>query len=253
MTTIPCKWCGDQTDMLGIKECEGCWEMRSRMMRRPAVAMKILKKSYWPDRSEERFDRAQFDGWSHDEMVDAYVGSNIYAAQLETEMAKPKSILVPMLADVERFLQTVIDLPIPSSPKSLSLARKSYALAHMFEEITEFASANIMADETDALIDLVYVALGRLVEMGIAPVALFGEVHAANMRKERGTVAKRPYSLGHDAVKPPGWTGPDVAKLLRITWDDVELLTNHKETLIATIMRNADGRYGGIVKEDEGE
>lgn len=29
--TIPCKWCGKQTPMLGTKMCNGCWELDTRI------------------------------------------------------------------------------------------------------------------------------------------------------------------------------------------------------------------------------
>ena len=31
--TVECKWCGEQTDATALKECAGCWELRSRMER----------------------------------------------------------------------------------------------------------------------------------------------------------------------------------------------------------------------------
>jgi len=33
-----------------------------------------------------RFDRKQFDGWSHEKMVDAYIGARMYAMDLEAEV-----------------------------------------------------------------------------------------------------------------------------------------------------------------------
>ena len=43
----------------------------------------------------------------------------------------------------------------------------------------------------------------------------FEEVHAANMRKERGTAVTSKYGNSFDIVKPAGWTGPDGAKVLK--------------------------------------
>lgn len=40
--TISCKWCGMQTHMLGTKECNRCWELRSRVERDPKLATEML-------------------------------------------------------------------------------------------------------------------------------------------------------------------------------------------------------------------
>lgn len=40
--TIPCKWCGTQTDFLGTKCCHGCWELSSRIESEPELAQRIL-------------------------------------------------------------------------------------------------------------------------------------------------------------------------------------------------------------------
>lgn len=132
---------------------------------------------------------------------------------------------------VERFNREVIRLPIPDEPTRLSEERKRYAIDHLNEEVNEFEDATDLADEVDALVDLVYVALGRLVEMGVAPEPVFMEVHLANMRKERGEVAKRPSSLGHDAVKPDDWVAPDLVPYLDVTRGDLMVLRDWKNLI----------------------
>lgn len=122
--------------------------------------------------------------------------------------------LTRMIEQARRFAQEVIGLPIPVKPTQLDYDRKQWAMHALREELVEFRDATTIEDEADALIDLSYFALGRLVEMGLSPTALFDEVHAANMRKRRGKLSKRPGSLGHDAVKPEGWTPPTLAPYL---------------------------------------
>lgn len=39
---VPCKWCSNPTRMTGTKECNNCWEMRSRMQSNMVVARRIL-------------------------------------------------------------------------------------------------------------------------------------------------------------------------------------------------------------------
>lgn len=43
---------------------------------------------------------------------------------------------------------------------------------------------------------------------------LFLDVHAANMRKERGTAHTSKYGNSYDIVKPAGWVGPNGAAIL---------------------------------------
>lgn len=114
----------------------------------------------------------------------------------------------------ERFAVEVLGLPIPETPTRLDTGRKDWALSALTEELQEFRDATTLEEEADALIDLSYFALGRIVEMGLAPSALFDEVHNANMRKVRGELSKRPNSKGYDARKPEDWVPPFLEPLL---------------------------------------
>lgn len=77
----------------------------------------------------------------------------------------------------------------------------------MMEELTEFLGAKTIADQADAMIDLIYFAYGTLYKMGVDADQCFSIVHSANMQKTMG-VTKR----GHDddAAKPEGWTPPNL-------------------------------------------
>lgn len=134
--------------------------------------------------------------------------------------------LIPdLLAMTERFNRQIIGLPIPPEPTRLDPDRKRWSSGALSEELTEFMDAETLEDEVDALLDLTYFALGRLVEMGVAPRPVFEEVHNANMAKERGELSKRPHAKGYDAVKPDGWTPPDLKPLLSVTLADCETLS----------------------------
>lgn len=41
--TVPCKYCGEPTKMLGTKLCDWCWELERGIRRNPELAMKILE------------------------------------------------------------------------------------------------------------------------------------------------------------------------------------------------------------------
>lgn len=126
-----------------------------------------------------------------------------------------------MLGQIGDFNREVGGMPIPPVPTRLDPERKEWAMSALTEELTEFRDATTLDEELDALVDLTYFALGRIVEMGIAPGGPFGEVQRANMEKRRGELSKRPGSKGFDAVKPPGWRGPDHADFLSLTAAEV--------------------------------
>lgn len=134
------------------------------------------------------------------------------------------AIATRMLQKVEQFNLEVVALPIPETPTLLSAPRQEWATAALEEELQEFKDALAEGDileSADALIDLVYFALGRLVEMGVPATAVMDEVQRANMDKERGELSKRPGSMGFDAVKPAGWVAPQHEWLLGFSHADV--------------------------------
>lgn len=66
-------------------------------------------------------------------------------------------------------------------------------------------------EQADALIDIVYIAMGTAVMMGLPWQELWDDVHRANMSKVRG-VTKRGHST--DCSKPEGWIGPKTVEIL---------------------------------------
>jgi hypothetical protein len=110
------------------------------------------------------------------------------------------------LAMVERFHQEITGLPIPDGPTFLRGERLSKSLDMLNEEIRELVDATNAGEQADALIDLIYFAYGRLLEMGVRPGPAFRLVHDANMKKVRGA-NKRGNQF--EAMKPEGWRPPD--------------------------------------------
>lgn len=83
------------------------------------------------------------------------------------------------------------------------------------EELNEFKEAVELGDidgQADALIDLVYVAKGTAVMMGLPWEELWNDVQRANMEKKRG-VGKRGHAV--DLVKPAGWKPPQTGRILK--------------------------------------
>lgn len=114
--------------------------------------------------------------------------------------------LEEQLGDVLAFHLKVTGMPMPDVPTMLTYVRLDKGLVHLHEELAEFEKATTIGDQADALVDLIYVAMGRLLEMGIKPGPAFKLVHAQNMLKVRGA-NKRGDQF--EAAKPPGWTPPD--------------------------------------------
>ena len=134
------------------------------------------------------------------------------------------ALVARMTGDTERFNRLVTNVPVPDVPTVLNRERLQWANTAFEEEMTEFNQAvndEDVLEAADGLIDLVFFALGRLGEMGIPAKAVWEGVAAANLLKKQGSLAKRPGSMGHDAVKPDGWAPPNHSFLLGFSLADV--------------------------------
>jgi predicted HAD superfamily Cof-like phosphohydrolase len=128
-----------------------------------------------------------------------------------------------LFADVGDFHQKM-GLPVAGHmlPRQLTNEEFDYRRDFMLEELTEFTDAFAENDGpgmADALVDLVYVALGTAHYMGLPFDELWDEVQRANMAKRRWREGDpvKPRAAGApglDVVKPEGWVGPDIAGVL---------------------------------------
>lgn len=73
--------------------------------------------------------------------------------------------------------------PVASRPVMMSPERLENRARWLAEEIEEFRRANTLEEQADAIVDLLYFALGTMVEMGVDAAPLFEIVHRANMTK----------------------------------------------------------------------
>ena len=119
------------------------------------------------------------------------------------------------IQDIKRF-NTKFQLPMYETPGHLTKWRLQERIAFMTEELEEFKTAAIIQDlegQADALIDLVYVAKGTAIMLGLPWEDLWQDVQRANMAKElRKPVAGQTHKLG--VHKPPGWQGPITSEIL---------------------------------------
>jgi Uncharacterized protein conserved in bacteria len=109
-------------------------------------------------------------------------------------------------ADVKAF-QIAFGGHVAARPRMLERLKKQRRIAWMREEIEELATAETVEEQADAVIDLVYFAMGCLVEMGVPPSGVWSAVHKANMAK-LWPDGVHTNSTGK-VVKPAGWNGPD--------------------------------------------
>jgi predicted HAD superfamily Cof-like phosphohydrolase len=116
---------------------------------------------------------------------------------------------------------TTFSHPVADKPAFMGFKRRGQRAEWMKEEIQEFIAADTLFDQVDAMLDLMYFALGTMVEMGVPPQKMFEMVHAANMRKlHNGKVV---YSETGKVVKPEGWYGPEAEiqqELIRLENND---------------------------------
>ena len=128
-----------------------------------------------------------------------------------------------------------------TKPRQLTTRKLQERLEFLWEELHEFADASgfvpveveatgkvswhgdfqekDLAEQADALVDLVYVAMGTAVMMGLPWQQLWDDVQRANMSKVRG-ITKRGHAV--DVTKPEGWVGPDAGAILQAYGFDPE-------------------------------
>lgn len=119
------------------------------------------------------------------------------------------------------------------TPQHLTRGKLKERVEFLLEELEEFAEAaglqivpgddqlrvvgrkddQDLEGQADALVDLVYVALGTAVMLGLPWDALWADVQRANMAKVPG-ITKRRHAV--DVTKPPGWSPPRTAAILNL-------------------------------------
>jgi predicted HAD superfamily Cof-like phosphohydrolase len=105
-------------------------------------------------------------------------------------------------------------------PHLIGIEEVEFRNRFLAEEVRELGDAQARGDLVgiaDALVDIVYVALGTAHYYGVPFDEVWAKVHRANLRKERATDAADARSVrgsALDVVKPEGWEPPDVEGVL---------------------------------------
>ncbi len=106
-----------------------------------------------------------------------------------------------------REFHVAFGAPHRDAPELLPPDRIAARAEWMREEIDELLEAETIAEQADAMIDLIYFALGTLVEMGVRPQPLFDIVQEANMSK-LWPDGKPHYREDGKVIKSPHWADP---------------------------------------------
>jgi len=100
-----------------------------------------------------------------------------------------------------------------------------FRVKFLMEEVGELVKAHNDRDlvaAADAIVDIVYVAFGSVLEMGLPFDKLWDAVHEANIAK----IKVDPENLGkrkfvHDLIKPADWVSPEIriAEILGVSYE----------------------------------
>lgn len=115
-----------------------------------------------------------------------------------------------LVEDVEKFHEKY-DLLYSGASRHLSNAEKEFRIRCLHEEVQEYMNAETLTEELDAIIDIVYFAVGTAYRHGFSFYDGWKEVHRSNLSKVRATKredSKREFEL--DVVKPAGWEPPNL-------------------------------------------
>lgn len=114
--------------------------------------------------------------------------------------------------------------PAPSELFPLTDIDRRYRATWLAEEMIEFVLADDLVEQTDAILDLIYFALGTLVSMGVEPQGLFEAIHTSNMQK-LGPDGKPIYDpITGKILKPYTWEDPRnaIKQILLKRMDDMK-------------------------------
>lgn len=95
--------------------------------------------------------------------------------------------------------------PVSNKPMLLSAERVLIRQKWMAEELDEFLEAQNVYEQVDSIMDLLYYALGTLVELGVKPDELFLMLHEWNLKK----LSMICYDEDGKILKPKDWRHPD--------------------------------------------
>ena len=122
--------------------------------------------------------------------------------------------MTDLMRDIQEFHEK-FGLEYNGPPRNLPSDLEQFRTDFMREELAEYQTTHMKAKKLDALVDLVYVAIGTAYLHGFDFNEAWRRVHEANMKKvraKRADQSKR--GSTYDVVKPPGWQPPNLIDLV---------------------------------------
>lgn len=114
-----------------------------------------------------------------------------------------------MINEVKSFLNK-FGFMYEGKPRRLNNNIKMSRITHMKEELLEYETATNAEQDLDALVDLIYLAIGTAILHGFDIEEAFKRVHQANMKRIRKD--KNNFKLGME--KPKDWIEPYLKDLV---------------------------------------
>ena len=93
----------------------------------------------------------------------------------------------------------------------------NFRTSFLMEELAEYTQAITKKDAAgalDALVDIVYIALGTAWLFNLPFERAWDQVQKANMSKIRTKSKSKKRGTSFDVVKPKGWTAPDIEQII---------------------------------------
>jgi predicted HAD superfamily Cof-like phosphohydrolase len=112
--------------------------------------------------------------------------------------------------DVSDFHREVVGIADPVTPAIRRPALRAELIREEARETVDAIEAGNLVAAIDGFCDLLCVVYGAALEFGIDLEPFWDEVHRTNMAKAGG-----PLREDGKRLKPPGWTPPDIAGILR--------------------------------------
>ena len=116
---------------------------------------------------------------------------------------------------------TVFDATINYSPvipdRSTQMLRKEL-ISKEFTELINALNRQDLVEIADGCVDLIYVVIGTMVSYGLPLNLLWEEVHKSNMGETFPGANGEPIivrSQSGKVVKPEGWCGPQIKRILK--------------------------------------
>lgn len=110
--------------------------------------------------------------------------------------------------EMVREFHRAFNHPVATRPGMLKAERVGNRASWLQEEVDEFVAATSLEQQVDAVADLMYFALGTMVELGVDAAPVFDLVHRANMTK-LWSDGKARFGADGKVQKPAKWVAPE--------------------------------------------